>query len=96
MNEAAIFYMGMRVVAHDLPPEPVLQISPDFPYCSPEFRRGWDAWALERFGTVDRIFQFRNPIDGRGVLAVPRRVMEALRKLPTEHPDQFFKPWGIT
>lgn len=32
---------------------PVLKISKDFEYCSPEFRAAWDAWALERFGTEE-------------------------------------------
>jgi hypothetical protein len=35
------------------PRRPVLQISPEFEHCSPEFRAVWNAWALDRFGTEE-------------------------------------------
>lgn len=39
--------------ANLVPRRPVLQISPEFGHCSPEFRAAWNAWALERFGTEE-------------------------------------------
>lgn len=62
---------GMRVRTHNLPPQPVLQITPSFPHCSDKFRTEWNAWALERFGTKEQpIYMF-----GNNIFANPRQVV---------------------
>jgi hypothetical protein len=53
-----IFGHRVRIVPREAMP-PVLQISHDFPHCSPAFRAEWNAWALERFGRDERLFLFQ-------------------------------------
>lgn len=54
---------GMRVRQHNLPPEPILQITPGFPHCSDAFRAKWNAWAAERFGHKEQpIYMFNGNI----------------------------------
>lgn len=48
---------GMKVIVSPvIQPVPVLQISPDFKWCSDEFRAKHNAWLLERFGTKDVVY----------------------------------------
>lgn len=64
----------MKLIESPLAVEPVLRISPDFPYVSPVFRAGWDAWALERFGTKPAAFKI-----GRDTLVVHPALAAQLR-----------------
>lgn len=54
--ELPLTLMGCRVrlVSPEAMP-PVLQISPNFPHVSPEFRASWNRWALERFGRKNSV-----------------------------------------
>lgn len=67
----------VRVVPDAVMP-PVLQISPDFPHVSPEFRAAWNAWALERFGREQRVLFFQ--FGGRRFAAMTRDMEEQLRR----------------
>jgi hypothetical protein len=63
---------GFRVIEHRAPPEPVLQITPDFPYVSDRFRAEWNAWARERFGVKEQPIYILNG----NILANPRQVVQ--------------------
>lgn len=69
-----------------LPRVPVLQISKDFKYCSDEFRKEWNAWALERFGTVETavILDTSLALGLRGGLltVLDHKMMAAIKGIP--------------
>ena len=67
----------IRIVPDAVMP-PVLQISPDFPHVSTEFRAAWNAWALERFGRESRILFFQ--FGGQRFAAMTRDMEEQLRR----------------
>lgn len=47
-------FMGIRVIpSHFVQPVPKIQLSPDFEWCTPEFRAETNRWFLERFGTKE-------------------------------------------
>lgn len=46
---------GVRVHVSPLARRPVLQLSPDFEWCSPEFRAKQNAWLLQMFGERDMV-----------------------------------------
>ena len=48
-----VYGFGVRHIPTPPIRRPALKISEDFAHCSPEFRAQWNAWALERFGTVE-------------------------------------------
>ena len=58
------------------PRRPVLQISPEFEHCSPEFRAAWNAWALERFGTEEVCYV----VNERALAAVMRGEFDRMER----------------
>lgn len=69
MSDATLFGLRVREIPQSMTRRPVLQISPSFPYCSEAFRRDWNAWALERFGTYEVAFMFNG-----NFLASPKQI----------------------
>lgn len=68
-------YMGMRVVESPLLGLiPKIQISPDFKWCSDEFRAETNRWFLEQFGMHDPIYRAGD------TMLVSRANMERLRR----------------
>lgn len=72
-------FFGIKVVeSPHVQPVPVLQLSPTFEWCTPEFRAKTNAWLLERFGTME-VAYFFNPralglAGSPGVLLNPKQV----------------------
>lgn len=59
---------------YEVKSQPVLQISPDFPHVSDEFRAEWNAWALERFGFRDIVPVNTAFVCGNRIFMNPRSV----------------------
>jgi hypothetical protein len=59
-------------------PVPVLQLHPDFPWCTPEFRAKTNAWLLERFGMQEVAYMFQSGTfgvnNGRLFVANPKQL----------------------
>jgi hypothetical protein len=52
-------FFGIKILPSEhVQPVPVLQLHPDFPWCTPEFRAKTNAWLLERFGTMEVAYMF--------------------------------------
>lgn len=66
---AALFDMQI-IVSPLIKPVPVLQVSPDFQFCSDEFRRDMNAWLLEIFGEKEVCFLING---GSAVLVSPKQ-----------------------
>lgn len=57
MTDIGTFY-GMKILQSPLvTPVPVVQISPDFKWCSDELRCNLNAWLLETLGTKEVIYR---------------------------------------
>lgn len=73
---------GMRIVVSPLlGPRPVLQIDPNFKWCTDEYRAKHNAWLLERFGmTEDAIIRSGDTV------FVSRQAAEKLRQIAGREP----------
>lgn len=82
MNDNNLFrglFGGVRVIESPLiSPVPKIQISPQFQWCTPEFRAEYDKWLLDRFGTKQVAYMFSGPL--KDTFAVGPGGMDVIRR----------------
>jgi len=78
---------GVRIRVSPLARRPVLQLSPDFKWCSPEFRAKQNEWLLQMFGERDTVI----PLPDGSIVISPEMHMALRREVEKGRP-QVFRP----